>query len=158
MLSWSRAAAGSISQSLGTWERPGHPAVHLRNLRDGDARLLRVMNVLVTKPFWFLKLAARGSRFLAPGPQEPSSASRAGRGRGVLPPRAAPSRGRAGGGGGGGGAGERRGDWLRRAETSGSRGPSGRPARRGAVGSSAPGEEELSSAVPPSAAAAGLRR
>lgn len=46
--------------------------------------------------------------------------------------RAAPSRA----GGSGGGARQRRGDWLRRPETSGSRGPSGRPARRGAVGSS----------------------
>lgn len=46
--------------------------------------------------------------------------------------RAAPSRA----GGSGRGARQRRGDWLRRAETSGSRGPSGRPARRGAVGSS----------------------
>jgi hypothetical protein len=45
---------------------------------------------------------------------------------------AAPSRA----GGSGRGARQRRGDWLRRAETSGSRGPCGRPARRGAVGSS----------------------
>lgn len=52
--------------------------------------------------------------------------------RAALGLRAAPSRA----GGSGRGARQRRGDWLRRAETSGSRGPSGRPARRGAVGSS----------------------
>lgn len=148
MLSWSRAASGSISQSLGTWERPGHPAVHLRNLPDGDARLLRVTNVLVTKPCWFLKLAARGSRFLAPGPREPRS--RAGRGRGLLPPRAAPSRGR-GRGRAARGLAAARGDvrlpWPERP-----------PGLRSAVGWSAPIEEEVSSAVPPSAAVAGLRR
>lgn len=52
--------------------------------------------------------------------------------RAALGFRAAPSRA----GGSGRGARQRREDWLRRAETSGSRGPSGRPARRGAVGSS----------------------
>lgn len=102
-----------------------------------------------------------------PGPEPLSGAGRGrapGRGRGGgrgLAAEAAPGRARpraGGGGGGSGGAVQRRGDWLRRAETSGSRGLSGSPARRGAVGSSAHGSEEVSSAVPPPAAVAGLRR
>ncbi|CAI9175819.1 unnamed protein product [Rangifer tarandus platyrhynchus] len=58
---------------------------------------------------------------------------------------------------------EQRGDWLRRAETSGSRGRSCGPgsARRSAVRLSAHRSEKVSCAVAPSAAAAaaaGLRR
>lgn len=73
------------------------------------------------------------------------------------PPGAAPGRGREAVAAAAARA-QRRGDWLWRPETSGSRGPSGSPARRGAVGLSAHGSEEGSCAAPPSAAVFGLRR
>ncbi|KAM5315078.1 LOW QUALITY PROTEIN: rhodopsin kinase GRK7 [Glossophaga mutica] len=90
--------------------------------------------------------------------------SRAGRGRARAvggassPPKAAPGRRREAVVAAVAARVQRRGDWLRRAETSGSRGLSSSPASRGAVGSSEQASEEVSSAVPPSAADAGLCR
>lgn len=131
--------------------------------------LLRMKPSRVLKPLCVVRSPLTGQSGGAPSVPEPgpdalSGAGRggaawAGRGRGVLAAWGCASREREAVAAAAAARVQRRGDWLRRAETSGSRGLSGRPARRGAVGSSARGSEEVSSAVPSAAAAvAGLRR
>lgn len=152
-----------------SWLPAASPGVHLlRNLRIGDATFCLYHKFASFKPWRFLKLMGvvlassdRGEGRPERPPSRNRRAGRAGMGGAVggafSPPGAAPGLGREAVAAAAARA-KRRGDWLWRPETSGSRGPSGSPARRGAVGLSAHGSEEGSSAVPPSAAVSGLRR